>query len=89
MLLTPEVIDMAKKEIPLTEYYNEVETVTAQHILFKLFIEGTLWKGVPKMIFYILLQDFFGPPHLKDKNGDLGYAIQLKNELPEIKHVTK
>jgi hypothetical protein len=77
MTLTPEVIEFAKKEVNLSAYYRKCDTVTAQHILFKNFTEGTKWGGLPKLIFYILLNDTFGMPRLKDANGDLGYGIEL------------
>lgn len=78
MNLTPEVIDMAKKEVSIDQYYEPDEKCTAQHILFKDFIEGTKWKGLPKVIFYILLGDTYGQPVHKDPNGYLGFKIKLK-----------
>jgi len=78
MQLTPELIDVVKKEVDLKSMYDQCEEVTAQHILHQQFLEKTRWKGMPKIIFYILLQDAFGQPYRKDEKGDLGFAIQLR-----------
>lgn len=78
MNLTPEVVDMAKKEVDIKQYYEPAEECTAQHILFNDFITATKWKGLPKVIFYILLGNAYEPPIDKDKDGYLGYKIKLK-----------
>ena len=78
MILSPEVVDMAKKEVAIEQYYEPAEECTAQHILFKDFITATKWKRLPKVIFYILLGNAYNPPIDKDKDGNLGYKIKLK-----------
>lgn len=77
MTLTPDVIEMAKKEVDLEKFYEPSEECTAQHILFKDFVEATKWKGLPKVIFYILLGEIYGQPIHKDKDGYLGFKIKL------------
>jgi len=77
MVLSPEVVDMAKKEVDISQYYEPSEECTAQHILFKEFIETSKWKNLPKIIFYILLGEVYGQPIHKDKDGNLGFKIKL------------
>jgi hypothetical protein len=80
MILSPELIEFAKKEIQIGHHFKEGKKVIAQHTLHKMFTEATKWKHLPKIIFYILLQDHFGPPRLKDDAGNLGYQIMLNEE---------
>ena len=80
MTLSPEVIEMAKKEVDIAKYYEPSEECTAQHILFKDFIAATKWKGLPKVIFYILLGDTYGQPVHKDHENNLGFKIKLKSD---------
>jgi hypothetical protein len=76
--LSPQLIEMAKKEIEITQYYEPSEICTANHILFKEFIEKTKWKGVPKIIYYIVMNETYGQPEHKDENGNLGYKLKFK-----------
>jgi hypothetical protein len=78
MVLTPELIEHAKKEVDITQYFQPSEVCTPKHELFKQFIEGTKWKGLPKIIFYILMDDLFPSSIKKAPCGDLGYSLQLK-----------
>ncbi len=77
MILTPEVIEHAKKEVDITQYFISAETATPKHLLFKEFTEKTKWKGLPKIIFYILMDQLYQIG--KADNGDLGYMASLKN----------
>lgn len=79
MILTPELIEEAKKEIGIQQYFNIVDVATATHLLFKEFIEKTKWKGLPKIIFYILMDDLF--PIAKADDGNLGYKAILKQDI--------
>lgn len=80
MNLTPEIVEHAKKEVNITPYYEPSDECTAQHTLFKDFTDATKWKGLPKIIFYILLGDAYGQPHHKDANSNLGFKIKLKTD---------
>lgn len=78
MTLTPEVIEMAEKELDVKSLYEASENVTASHILFQYFIENTKWKGLPKFIYYIIMDNAFGQAFEKDENGLLGRRLSLK-----------
>ncbi len=55
MVLSPEVIEHAKKEVNIQQYFIQSDTCTPKHLLFKEFTEKTKnGKGLPKIIFYIL-----------------------------------
>lgn len=82
MNVTPELVEYAKKEIGIAQYIEPADKVTANHILFKHFQERTKWKQVPKIIFYILMQEQYGPPYEKDIKGDLGYRLEVKVTEP-------
>lgn len=75
--LTPEVVAYAKEQVAIEQFYEQSDTVTAQHVLYNEFIEETKWKGLPKILFYILLNETFGFPNLKDADNNLGYALKL------------
>lgn len=77
MTLTPEVVEYAKKEVGIKKYFVPSETCIANHILFNQFIEGTKWKSLPKVIFYILMNEEYGLPHFMDENKNLGYKLSL------------
>lgn len=76
MTLTPEVVEYAKKEVGIEQFYEKAETATPKHILFKEFTEQTKWKGLPKVIYYILMDELF--PQAKAADGNLGYMAKLK-----------
>lgn len=69
---------MAKKEVDLKSLLVESDTVTANHILFKEFIDKTKWKGLPKVIFYIIVAEEFGGLGGKDEKGLFGYRLKIK-----------
>jgi hypothetical protein len=75
MVLTPEVIEHAKKEVAIEQYFQHADTPTAKHILFQEFIEKTKWKGLPKVVFYILMDSLY--PVDKAVDGNLGYKCKL------------
>jgi len=79
LTLTPEVIEYAKNEVKVETHFEASDIVIAQHILYNMFLENTKWKGLPKLIFYILLNQTYGLPHLKDADGYLGYALKIIN----------
>lgn len=77
MVLSPELIEHAKKEVDITQYFLQSETCIPKHLLFKEFTEGTKWKQLPKIIFYILMDELFASSIGKADNGDLGYFLKL------------
>lgn len=78
LTLTPEVIEYAKKEVDIVQFYEASEICTAQDILYDDFIKNTKWKGLPKVIFYILLGEAYGQPFEKNANGLLGFKIKRR-----------
>jgi len=78
MTLTPELIEHAKKELQIEQYFQPSETCIPKHLLFKQFTEGTQWKGFPKIIFYILMDDLFASTISKAPCGNLGYSLKFK-----------
>ena len=89
MILTPELIAHAKKEVQIEQYLEPQDEVTAQHILFDDFVLKTKWKGLPKIIFYFLLNEIYKPPVLKDPKGYLGYPLKVKEQAEELQTNTK
>lgn len=77
MVLSPEIIEHAKKEVNLQQYFARSEKCTPKHLLFKEFIEKTKWKGLPKLIFYILMDELYPRSIAKAPNGDLGYLLEI------------
>lgn len=63
---------------PLSECLVKSETVTAKHILFQNYID-LIKKPLPKIFFYIILEEIFGQPTGKDDRGDLGYHLKVNN----------
>lgn len=81
MILSPELVEHAKKEVEISQYFEPAEIAIPKHLLFKEFTEKTKWKGLPKIIFYILMDELY--PVRKADNGDLGYLVSLKKaEVP-------
>lgn len=74
---------------PLTEYFVKSETATAQHILFKQFVDE-IKKPLPKIFFYIIMQEIYGFPNGYDNDnkfgdspnaqGCLGWFLKFKAE---------
>jgi hypothetical protein len=74
---------------PITECFEKSETATAQHILFKQYLEY-LQKPLPKIIFYIVMAEIYGAPNGFDQEhrfgnhpnapGCLGFYLKFKNE---------
>ncbi len=81
MVLTPEVIEHAKKEVQIEQYFKTSETATAAHVLFNEFTEKTKWHRLPKIVFYILMDDLY--PKAKAADGNLGYLVTLKSDINE------
>jgi hypothetical protein len=92
MILTPELVAATKEAItnpskyklpnrPLTECFTESETVTANHILAKDFIENE-YPNLSKVLLYIIMEELYGPARVKDAHGDLGYNLTYKQAHP-------
>jgi len=77
MVLSPELIERAKSEMQIEQYFQPSDICIPKHELFKQFIEGTKWKGLPKIIFYILMDDIFASAISKAPCGNLGYSLEL------------
>lgn len=83
MILSPELIEHAKKEVQIEQYFDPSETAIAKHIVFKEFTEITKWKSLPKIIFYILMDELYTVGKAPD--GNLGYKVILKqNGNPSV-----
>lgn len=77
MVLSPEVIELAKKEVNIQQYFARSEKCTPKHLLFKEFTEKTKWKGLPKLIFYILMDELYPNSIAKAPDGNLGYCLEI------------
>jgi len=71
---------MQKKEVDIKQYFLPSETCIPKHLLFKEFTEGTKWERLPKIIFYILMDELSETSIGKAANGDLGYFLELKKQ---------
>jgi hypothetical protein len=80
MNITPELIEASRTKINMPQYYEPAEVATPKHILFAEFIEKTEWKGLPKLMYYIIMDKEFSVG--KAPNGDLGYKVTLKISEP-------
>jgi len=92
MVLSKEAVDAYKVLLtnpknnnlpiePITDVIVKSDTVIAQHILFKDFLSYLHSKlpnaDLPKVIFYILLEEIFGPCTGKDETGCAGYHLKV------------
>lgn len=84
MVLSPELIEHAKKEINIQQYFIRSETFIPKHLLFQKFIEGTKWKALPKLIFYIIMDDIYPRSIGKAECGNLGYCLDLIEKPNEV-----
>lgn len=86
MILTPELVDAYKQILadpakqgltcrPLKEVLRPSGKVTPAHLLFKD-ITGE-YPALPKIIFYILMDEFYPENKGKAENKDMGYALEF------------
>lgn len=61
---------------PITECFDQSEAVIANHILFQSFHEEV--PNLPKIFFYIIMEELYGAPNGKDAQGNLGYHLTFK-----------
>lgn len=61
---------------PLSECFEECEEVTPKHLLFETYV-AYLKIPLPKVIFYIIMDEEYGNLIAKDeRSGDLGYKLK-------------
>lgn len=86
--LTPETVKMYKDILtepeknklpykPITDCFKKSETVTAQHVLFNEYIAYIENRPLPKVIFYIIMQEIFGNCNGKDESGCAGWFLKF------------
>jgi hypothetical protein len=86
--LTPAAIEAYKEAVSNPSKHNlkmrlfaeclqKSETITASHILFDAYHKNENHK-VPKVIFYMLLEDIYGQAQGKDGDGYAGYFLSFK-----------
>jgi hypothetical protein len=80
MFLTPEAIEYCKNELQIQNDFEPSETVTANHLLFEQWQQKTKRFKLPKMIFYIIMDETYGASNVKDADGNLGRALKVKPE---------
>lgn len=91
MQLTPELVAAYKEALqhpeklqldfrPIEECFVNSETVTANHVLAQQYLDYTA-KGIPKVIFYIIMQQLYGMPMWNDPEGHAGYYLIFNPEL--------
>lgn len=91
MQLTPALVAAYKEALqnpqnheldfePLENCFIKSDTVTANHILARQYLDYTA-RGIPKVIFYIIMQEIYGHPKGKDAEGHFGYYLTFKPEL--------
>lgn len=83
MVLSPELIEHAKEEVNIQQYFIVSEVCIPKHLLYKEFTEKTKWKGLPKLIFYILMDDLYPNSISKAADGNLGYCLELKEGVDD------
>ncbi len=79
MTLTPAVIEYCKQQLDITNWLMPAENVIGQHVIYEQFIEHTKLNFLPKVVFYISLNDAYGMPREKTDGprGDLGYRLKV------------
>lgn len=85
--LTPEAVDAYTKILvspadygmpfkPIGEILIESDVAIPAHILFKEFID-VIQKPLPKVMFYIIMDNLFAHTRSKAPNGDMGYKLKV------------
>ncbi len=65
---------------PLSQLLVKSDKITAQHILYREYIDCIQNSNIPKVIFYIILQDKYGACHGKDDAGCFGYYLTVQKD---------
>ena len=61
----------------LAECFEEAESGTAKHILFKEYLERIGNKPLPKVFFYIVMDELHSNKIVKCADGNIGYKLKL------------
>ncbi len=62
---------------PLEECFDVYESGTAKHILYQEYIDK-IKKPLPKVFFYIIMDDIYFDRIVKCLDGNLGYKLKIK-----------
>jgi hypothetical protein len=74
IILTPEAVNAYK--ILMTK---PKEKGTAKHILFKKYL-ARIQKPLPKIFFYIVMDELYADKIVKCSDGNLGYKLKLSDK---------
>ena len=87
IMLTPQAVDAYKTlmtkpkenglDIPSLEECFEDGEGTAKHILFAEYIDR-IQKPLPKVFFYIIMDELYANKIVKCADGNLGYKLKLR-----------
>ena len=88
MILNPEAVAAYKEVItnpskhgldidPLEECFSESEEVTACHIMYQQYKKYIGNRPLPKVIFYIILEEIYGRCNGQDEKGNNGYHLKF------------
>lgn len=84
MNITPEIINELIKQIGPVNLYEPSEAVTPKHIMYGEFVKQTGHKHIPKLVYYIIMDQVFLASTGKADSGELGYKLQLKTIQHEM-----
>lgn len=65
---------------PLADCFENTDTTTPKHLLFKDY-QQEVGANLPKVFFYIIMDNEYGNKIAKADNGDLGYLLKFKPAL--------
>lgn len=91
MILTPETIRHYKQILsepakfgfsfpPLSQCFKESDAATPKHTLYKEYCDYIENNNVPKVIFYIIMDELYSTSIAKAPNGDLGYKLLMNKQ---------
>lgn len=63
---------------PLSELFQPAEVSTPRHLLFEQYKE-MIGKPLPKVFFYIVMDEVYADRIKKAPTGEMGYALKLVN----------
>lgn len=64
---------------PIQECFERSEKPTAKHILYQQYIKLIKNSGLPKIFFYIIMDELYASIEGKDEAGNLGYYLKIKD----------
>lgn len=88
MVLSPESVDAYTQLLkdpkahnlpirPLSECFEDAAEATPKHLLFADY-KNEVGENVPKVFFYIIMDNEYPTKIAKAPNGDLGYLLKFK-----------